>query len=207
MKDELKKYTNAQTEVAAIFQKGQADLRKIMATNQRAIDRRISLLQEELVTAMAAVNIHVRHESEPVRPDLRAKQIMVVVATHFDVTVEDIIGRSRDRQHTLPRKVAMYLVYKYVSRGQVWVSRQFDNRDHTTIQSACDSVNELIKRDHTLRGQIEIIEGLLGMKPVEHKPNPRKGKPVSAEQREKALRGQKERRERDSRRNQGGSAQ
>lgn len=200
MSHDFTQYAIVQQQVNDILLRAQIDIRKIFAANERAVDRRIELLHEELATQLAAVGIHVQHDFEPVSPVLKTRQIMVLVAARFGVTSDDILGNSHKPLYVIPRQLAMYLSYKYVPKGRAWVGEQFGGRDPSTVQHACERTQERLTQDGDFRALAQQIEVDLGGDPVVRKPSPMKGKSLTPEQKEKNQKGTEERHGRDQRR-------
>ena len=83
-------------------------------------------------------------ESE--QENVRATDIVKIVAGFCGVTSAGLIGYSRARKYTVPRQVAMYLVRKHCGYSYPQVGSIF-RRDHTTVMYACRQIEkELEKR-------------------------------------------------------------
>ena len=74
----------------------------------------------------------------------RVKQ---VVCEYFDVTPEDLESASRRAQITWPRHVAMYLAREHSGQSLPVIGREFGDRDHTTVLSACRKTTSRIETD------------------------------------------------------------
>ena len=102
--------------------------------------------------------------AEQVLPDIGAEpslitpdQILVAVANHYGLTVEDITGPRRARPLVTARHVAMYLIrhltdYSYPSIGKV-----FGGRDHSTVISAVDKIKEQMGERRQLYDQVTAL--------------------------------------------------
>lgn len=67
--------------------------------------------------------------------------IQKVVAKHFDIELEDLLGKRRDPEFSHPRMIAMYLCRAYLKLSFPAIGRHFD-RDHTTVIHAVTRVLE-----------------------------------------------------------------
>jgi chromosomal replication initiator protein len=96
------------------------------------------------------------HRPRKVTPEL----IQSVTADYYQLKVEDLKSKKRNRPISYPRQVAMYLCRELTDLSLPKIGDLFGGRDHTTVIHACDkiageiesdlqvkrSVNELIKR-------------------------------------------------------------
>ena len=76
----------------------------------------------------------------------------------FEITKTDIESARRSRSVAYPRQIAMYLCRKHTTRSLPQIGRFFGNRDHTTVLYAVRKLEEMVKTDDTLRGDIQKVE-------------------------------------------------
>jgi chromosomal replication initiator protein len=99
----------------------------------------------------------------PQRGSLEPRQVLLAVASVFGLSPEELLGRSRSRDISLPRQVAMYLMREEVNASLPQIGEALGGRDHTTVMYACEKVADLIERDDRLRRQVlQIREQLYG---------------------------------------------
>ena len=89
-----------------------------------------------------------------ITPDL----IMAIVAEYFSVSVDDLKSKRRNREITVPRQVAMYLIRELNGASLPRIGLEFGGRDHTTVIHACDKVAEDIQRDASMRSTVEALK-------------------------------------------------
>ncbi|HHU48787.1 MAG TPA: chromosomal replication initiator protein DnaA [Clostridiales bacterium] len=96
------------------------------------------------------------HRPRKITPEL----IQSVTADYYQLKVEDLISKKRNRPISYPRQIAMYLCRELTDLSLPKIGDLFGGRDHTTVIHACDkiademendlqvkrTVNELIKR-------------------------------------------------------------
>ena len=88
--------------------------------------------------------------------------IQNLVASHFNLNINDLLSPRRPRSLARPRQIAMYLAKQYTTNSLPDIGRKFSNRDHTTVIHAVKKINELIKKDNEIRQSIiEIKKKLL----------------------------------------------
>ena len=68
--------------------------------------------------------------------------IQKVVAAHFGLKVDDLTAKTRTRNISLPRQIAMYLVRKHTDASLPRIGDEFGGRDHTTVMHACDKIQQ-----------------------------------------------------------------
>ncbi len=86
-----------------------------------------------------------------------SKSIVRAVADTFDVPVEELIGKKRDRRTALARHVAMYLLRKHTSRSFAEIGRELGNRNHATILHGYNRVEAELARNPRLDRQLSRI--------------------------------------------------
>ena len=80
--------------------------------------------------------------------------IQNLVASHFNLNINDLLSPRRPRSLARPRQIAMYLAKQYTTNSLPDIGRKFSNRDHTTVIHAVKKINELIKKDNEIRQSI-----------------------------------------------------
>ncbi len=92
----------------------------------------------------------VHAESLAIEPD----SIVLVVATHYGITRDQLKGKRRTNSVALPRQIAMYLMRRQTTLSLSEIGRFFD-RDHTTVIHACTKIERLLASDRPMRDSIE----------------------------------------------------
>jgi chromosomal replication initiator protein len=99
----------------------------------------------------------------PQRTSLEPRQVLQAVADVFGLSSEELLGRNRSREVSLPRQVAMYLMREEGNASLPQIGEALGGRDHTTVMYACEKVADLIERDDRFRRQVlQIREHLYG---------------------------------------------
>jgi chromosomal replication initiator protein len=89
-------------------------------------------------------------DENPVAPD----RIIHMVANSFNISEDDLLGRTRTREVALPRQVAMYLMREESDASLPQIGSSLGGRDHTTVMYACDKIADMIERDDRFRRQV-----------------------------------------------------
>ena len=88
--------------------------------------------------------------------------IQNLVASHFNLNINDLLSPRRPRSLARPRQIAMYLAKQDTTNSLPDIGRKFANRDHTTVIHAVKRIDELIKKDNEIKQNvIELRKKLL----------------------------------------------
>lgn len=92
---------------------------------------------------------------------ITAELIQKVVASHYNIRIEDFKAKKRTKQVAFPRQVAMYLVRELTDLSLPKIGEAFGGRDHTTVIHACDKINNELNENFELQDKIkDIIESI-----------------------------------------------
>lgn len=83
--------------------------------------------------------------------------LLETVTTYFEISMEEILGKSRERRLAFPRQVAMYLMREEAKCSYPSIGDQVGGRDHTTAMHACEKINGLLKQDEQLKRDLSIL--------------------------------------------------
>ena len=84
--------------------------------------------------------------------------IQNLVATHFNLNLQEMLSPRRSRALARPRQIAMYLAKQHTTNSLPDIGRKFSNRDHTTVIHAVKKIDELIKKDNEIRQSVTEIK-------------------------------------------------
>ena len=84
-------------------------------------------------------------------------KIMDKVCTFYDVTKEELIGKSRVKTLVVPRQVAMYLCSKLTDMNAGMIGKTFGNKDRTTVLYSIDKIEDDLANDNVLKTNIDYI--------------------------------------------------
>ncbi len=100
-----------------------------------------------LADARAYLKPLLRKASERITVD----RVIDLAASYFDVRKEDIVGKSRQRQITLARQVAMTLCRVHLEKSLPEIGRAFGGRDHSTVLSSVRKIKSAKEKDISLQ--------------------------------------------------------
>ena len=84
--------------------------------------------------------------------------IQNLVASHFNLNIQEMLSPRRSRALARPRQIAMYLAKQHTTNSLPDIGRKFSNRDHTTVIHAVKKIDELIKKDNEIRQSVMEIK-------------------------------------------------
>lgn len=167
-----------ETRIAILRNK--AEINRIDVSNETMtyIAGQIDSNVRELEGALTSVNAYAKMMNEPLTLDVAAKalrnyknessknvttipRIQQVVADYFDITVEDLTGKTRKRSIVVPRQIAMYLAREITKDSLPTIGKEFGGKDHTTVMHAVERVETLLKESPDTRSDISSIKNLL----------------------------------------------
>jgi chromosomal replication initiator protein len=92
---------------------------------------------------------------------LNIATIQQVVAKEWGVTVEGLRSKTRTKNLTIPRQIAMYLTRELLATQLVEIGNAFGGRDHSTVIHSIEKVQQTIASDIQLKTRINRIRGML----------------------------------------------
>lgn len=93
----------------------------------------------------------------PRKRNASPKKIMRVVAEFYNVSVEDLIRKSRKKEYVNPRQIAMFIIRKELETSLPMIGELFGGRDHTTVIHAVEKVKNLAKEKEGVKYEIGLI--------------------------------------------------
>ena len=92
------------------------------------------------------------------RQPIKVERIQALVADYYNVTLEDMKGKRRDKHIVFPRQVAMFLVREETPSSLPAIGKAFGGRDHTTALHSIEKIANELKEDERLRYEVQAIK-------------------------------------------------
>jgi chromosomal replication initiator protein len=134
------------------------------------VQRNIRELEGALTRVQAFAAVHQRQVDEDeaarllsdiipagTRKPINVERIQVLVADYYNVTLDDMKGKRRDKHIVFPRQVAMYLVREETPSSLPAIGKAFGGRDHTTALHSIEKIANELKEDERLRYEVQAI--------------------------------------------------
>jgi chromosomal replication initiator protein len=91
------------------------------------------------------------------RRPLSIDRIQETVSEYYNVSLEDMKGKRRDKHIVFPRQVAMFLIREETPSSLPVIGQTFGGRDHTTALHSIEKIANELKEDDRLRYEIQAI--------------------------------------------------
>lgn len=85
-------------------------------------------------------------------------QIINAVASFFEISSEDLVGRVRSKEFIEPRQITMYLLRDMLNMSYPIIASKIGKRDHTTAIYACKKITENISSNQGLNEKVLLIK-------------------------------------------------
>lgn len=95
---------------------------------------------------------------------LGIEAIQQIVADHFGIAPELLIGKTRKQEIALARQVAMYLAKRLTQNPLKVIGLHFGNRDHTTVIHAVQTIEKKCLDDPTLAHLVEVLSASIQLR-------------------------------------------
>ena len=94
------------------------------------------------------------------RPEgLTMERIARIVASHYNLTVEEMKSKNNSRAVSTPRQVAMSLCKRLTKHSFPEIGREFGGKHHTTVMHSVDKIDSLTKADSVFHNKVsELID-------------------------------------------------
>jgi chromosomal replication initiator protein len=80
------------------------------------------------------------------------------VADYYNVSLEDMKSKRRDKHIVFPRQVAMFIVREETPSSLPVIGHAFGGRDHTTALHSIEKIANELKEDERLRYELQSIK-------------------------------------------------
>ena len=85
------------------------------------------------------------------------ESIQKLVAEHFSIPLNAIIGDSRRKEVAIARHIAIYLCKQLTDSSLKTIGLYFGNRDHSTVIHSCNMVERKFNKDSSISKHIKIL--------------------------------------------------
>lgn len=85
------------------------------------------------------------------------KSLLEAVSDYYDISMDEILGKSRERRFAFPRQVAMFLLREEAKCSFPAIGDHIGGRDHTTAMHACEKIANLLKADEQVKRDLGIL--------------------------------------------------
>ncbi len=97
-------------------------------------------------------------EAENIKKTVTPKQVIQVVSEYFDISLEEVLGKSREKRLAFPRQIIMFLLREEMKSSYPTIGAELGGRDHTTAMHAHTKVANMLEVDEKLQKDLELIK-------------------------------------------------
>ena len=87
----------------------------------------------------------------------KIEQVQQLVASNYNITVEDLKSKKRAASISVPRQIGMYICRNYLEESLPKIGMEFGGKDHTTVMHSVEKIKREIKNDSNLEKVIQSI--------------------------------------------------
>jgi len=92
------------------------------------------------------------------KKNLTPKQVIHTVAGYYDIQIDDLLGKSRQKRLAFPRQVVMYILREEMKASYPSIGTELGGRDHTTAMHAYEKICNCLNKDEKLQHDLELIK-------------------------------------------------
>ncbi len=133
------------------------DVRKLEGALNRLIFYSINFADNDRITMEVATKAFHNHTNRE-RDTLSVDSIKDTVANYYGLTVKQIDSKNRTRIIVNARHISMYLIRKHLDISFSKIGEEIGGRDHSTVVSAYDKIQNLLKKESSYQVAINEIE-------------------------------------------------
>ncbi|MHB8573464.1 MAG: chromosomal replication initiator protein DnaA [Candidatus Dormibacteria bacterium] len=91
------------------------------------------------------------------RRTVTIERVQEVVSEYYNVSIEEMKGKRRDKHIVFPRQVAMYIIREEIASSLPAIGQAFGGRDHTTVLHSYDKISDAMQEEGDVRRDVETI--------------------------------------------------
>ncbi len=85
------------------------------------------------------------------------RRLMEIVTGYYDISMEELLSKSREQRLAFPRQIVMYLLRQEAKCSFPAIGGHIGGRDHTTAMHACTKIGELLQSDEQLKRDLSLL--------------------------------------------------
>jgi len=93
--------------------------------------------------------------------NINPNKIVKAVADFFEISVVDLVGKSRKKEIVEPRQILMYLLREILKMSYPFIGNKVGKRDHTTAIYSCEKIGKDLVKNIGLNQKINLIKDVI----------------------------------------------
>lgn len=124
-----------------------------------ALNRIVAYHQfKNLTPTMETVKPLLTGFAQGARTILTPRQLITTVSQYFDLAIEDLLGKSREKRLAYPRQIIMYLMRVEMKSSYPAIGQEIGGRDHTTAMHAYLKITRDLEVNEKLIHDVEAVK-------------------------------------------------
>ena len=107
----------------------------------------------------SVINTNIKHKR-----DISYKDVISKTCDFFDISKEEVFGKSRKKEIVFTRQVIMYILREFLDIPYSSIGQKIGNKDHTTVIHSCEKIKKEIESGLNVKNQVEKIKEILNIK-------------------------------------------
>jgi chromosomal replication initiator protein len=136
---------------------------KTICTNVRDLESAITNIQGYAELTSKDITLHLAQErlkiniasTQVPKGSISIARVQRIVAQYFNVTINDLKGKKKNKSIVYPRQIAMYICRQITDFPTTEIGLEFGGRDHTTVMYGCQKIHDLKMSDPTIESTIQ----------------------------------------------------
>ena len=87
----------------------------------------------------------------------KIEQVQQIIANNYNISLEDIKGKRKSNDITIPRQIAMYICRIYLKESLPKIGAEFGGKDHTTVMHAVNKIKKEVETNDELNIEINKV--------------------------------------------------
>jgi len=92
------------------------------------------------------------------RKNINSKHLIEAICDFYNLELEDIMGKTREKRISEPRQILMYLMREEIKNSFPSIGKELGGRDHTTVMHACTKIKREIENNIQMKQDMETIK-------------------------------------------------
>lgn len=92
------------------------------------------------------------------KKSITPKHIVNTVSQYFDVSLDDMTGKCREKRLAFPRQIIMFLMREEIRSSYPSIGHELGGRDHTTAMHAYEKIRTELENNSKLRQDLDLIK-------------------------------------------------
>ena len=89
---------------------------------------------------------------------INAKQLIDLVSDFYNLSIDELLGKSREKRLAFPRQIIMFLLREELRFSYPLIGQELGGRDHTTAMHAYEKIGRVIEADEKVRQEINLLK-------------------------------------------------